>query len=176
VSPITEAWRNLGISSVDLDPVHRFAQPGIHPRDLFPGRIVLDIVKPPDKADKDHKEFMAEWNRHLAREVDAASHSPQHVCIITDTSTPPLPLQSVAAYRVWQEGDLYTDWRAAGLSMSDDAKLQAIAARVDQAYDIGLENTRQLHVFSDSTNALRLCMDASHHSGQPTERVILGEA
>jgi hypothetical protein len=46
VSPITEAWRNLGISSVNLDPVHRFAQPGIRPKDLFPGRIVLDIVKP----------------------------------------------------------------------------------------------------------------------------------
>jgi hypothetical protein len=91
VSPITEAWRNLGISSVDLDPVHRFAQPGLRPRDLFPGRIVLDIVKPPAKADKDRKEFMAERNRHLAREVDAASHSPQCVCIVTDTSTPPFP-------------------------------------------------------------------------------------
>jgi hypothetical protein len=98
VSPITEAWRNLGISSVDLDPVHRFAQPGIRPRDLFPGRIVLDIVKPPAKADKDHEEFMAERNRHLAREVDAASHSLQRVCIVTDASTPPLPLQSVVAY------------------------------------------------------------------------------
>jgi hypothetical protein len=85
----SEAWRNLGISSVDLDPVHRFAQPGIRPRDLFPGRIVLDIVKPPDKSDKDRKEFMAEQNRHLAREVDSASHSPQRVCIVTDTSTPP---------------------------------------------------------------------------------------
>jgi hypothetical protein len=172
VSPITEAWRNLGISSVNLDPVHRFAQPGIHPRDLFPGRIVLDIVKPPDKADKDRKEFMAERNRHLAREVDAASHSPQRVCIVTDASTPPLPLQSVAAYRVWQEGDLYTDWRAAGLSTSDDTELQAIAAGVNQAYDIGLENIRQVHVFSDSTNALRLCMDASHHSGQPASLAI----
>jgi hypothetical protein len=172
VSPITEAWRNLGISSVDLDPVHRFAQPSIRPRDLFPGRIVLDIVKPPDKADKDRKEFMAERNRHLAREVDTASHSHQSVCIVTDASIPPLPLQSVAAYRVWQEGDLYSDWRAAGLSTSDDAELQAIAAGVDQAYDIGLKDIRQVHVFSDSTNALRLCMDVSHHSGQPASLAI----
>jgi hypothetical protein len=58
---------------------------------------------------------------------------------ITDASTPPLPLRSVAAYRVWQEGDLYTDWCAAGLSTSDDAELQAIAAGVDQAYDKGAE-------------------------------------
>jgi ribonuclease HI len=172
VSPITEAWRNLGISSVDLDPVHRFAQPGLRPRDLFPGHIVLDIVKPPTKADKDHKEFMAERNRHLAREVDAASHSPQRVCIVTDASTPPLPLQSVAAYRVWWEGDLYTDWRSAGLATSDDAELQAIAAGVDQAYDIGLEDIHQVHLFSDSTNVLRLCMDTSHHSGQPASLAI----
>jgi hypothetical protein len=171
VSPITEAWRNLGISSV-LDPVHRFTQPGLRPRDLFPRRIVLDIVKPPAKADKDHKEFMVERSRHLAREVDAASHSPQHVCIVTDASTPPPPLQSVAAYRVWQEGDLYTDWRSAGLSTSDDAELQAIAAGVDQAYDIGLEDVCQVHVFSNSTNALRLFMDTSHHSGQPASLAI----
>jgi hypothetical protein len=172
VSPITEAWRNLGISSVDLDPVHRFAQPSLRPRDLFPRRIVLDIVKPPAKADKDHKEFMAERSRHLACKVDAASHSPQRVCIVTDASMPPLPLQSVAAYRVWQEGDLYTDWRSAGLSTSDDAELQAIVAGVDQAYDIGLKDVRQVHVFSDSTNALCLCMDASHHSGQPASLAI----
>jgi hypothetical protein len=67
---------------------------------------------------------------------------------------------------------LYTDWRAAGLSMSDDTELQAIAAGVDQAYDIGLENVCQVHVFSDSTNALRLCMDTSHHSGQPASLTI----
>jgi hypothetical protein len=166
VSPITEAWRNLGISSVDLDPVHRFAQPGIHPRDLFPGRIVLDIVKPPAKADKDRKEFMVERNRHLV-------HTPPNASVLLRTRLlppPPLPLQSVAAFRVWQEGDLYSDWRAAGLSTSDDAELQAIAAGVDQAYDIGLEDVRQ--VFSDSTNALRHCMDASHHSGQPASLAI----
>jgi hypothetical protein len=67
---------------------------------------------------------------------------------------------------------LYTDWRSAGLSTSDDAELQAIAAGVDQAYDIGLEDVHQVHMFSDSTNALRLCMDASHHSGQPASLAI----
>jgi hypothetical protein len=67
---------------------------------------------------------------------------------------------------------LYTDWRSAGLSTSNDTELQAIAAGVDQAYDIGLEDIRQVHVFSDSTNALRLFMDASHHSGQPASLAI----
>jgi hypothetical protein len=67
---------------------------------------------------------------------------------------------------------LYTDWRSASLSTSDDAELQAIAAGVDQAYDIGLEDVCQVHVFSDSTNVLHLSMDASHHSGQPASLAI----
>jgi hypothetical protein len=33
-SPITEVWLSLDLSSLDLDPVHRFNQPGLHPRNL----------------------------------------------------------------------------------------------------------------------------------------------
>lgn len=47
VSPVVEAWANLGLSSTDVDPVHHLNQPGFQPRDLFPGRIVYDIVTPP---------------------------------------------------------------------------------------------------------------------------------
>jgi hypothetical protein len=32
-SPITEAWLNLDLSSLDTDPVNRFNQPGLHPKD-----------------------------------------------------------------------------------------------------------------------------------------------
>jgi hypothetical protein len=35
-----------------------------------------------------------------------------------------------------------------------------------QAYNVGLEDIHQVHVFSDSTNMLHLTMDVSHHSGQ----------
>jgi hypothetical protein len=50
--------------------------------------------------------------------------------------------------------------------MSDNAKLQSIANGVHQAYDVGLEDIHQVHVFSDSSNVLCLTMDASHHLGQ----------
>jgi hypothetical protein len=165
-SPITEAWLNLGLSSLDLDPVNRFNQPGLRPKDLYHGRIVYDIVSPLPKTDKDHKKFMADWINLLRGSVNAASHSPQRICIVTDASTPPLPLQSVAAFCLWHEGDLYDDWSAAGLSMSDDTELQAITDRVRQAYNVGLEDVQQVHVFSDSANTLRLTMDMSHHSRQ----------
>jgi hypothetical protein len=63
----------------------------------------------------------------LCGSVNPASHSPQCVCIVTDTSTPPLPLfQSVTAPCLWHEGDLYDDWSAAGLAMTDNTELQAI--------------------------------------------------
>jgi hypothetical protein len=165
-SPITEAWLNLDLSSLDLDPVNRFNQPGLRPRDLYHRRIVYNIVSIPPKTDKDHKKFMADRINLLRSSVYAASHYPQRICIVTGASTPPLPLQSVAAFRLWHVGDLYDAWSAAGLSMSDDTELQAIVDRVRQAYNVGLEDVRQVHVFSDSANALCLTMDTSHHSGQ----------
>jgi hypothetical protein len=122
-SPVTEAWRNLDLSSLDLDPVNRFNQPGLRPKDLYHGHIVYDIVSSLPKTDKDHKKFMADWINLLRGSVNAASHSPQRICIVTDTSTPSLPLQSVAAFCLWHEGDLYDNWSVAGLSMSDDTEL-----------------------------------------------------
>jgi hypothetical protein len=43
-SPVTEAWLNQDFSSLDLDPVNRFNQPGLHPKDLYHGHIVYDIA------------------------------------------------------------------------------------------------------------------------------------
>jgi hypothetical protein len=165
-SPITEAWLNLDFSSLDLDPVSRFNQPGLCPKDLYHGHIVYNIVSSLPKTDKDHKKFMANWINLLHGSVNAASHAPQCICIVTDVSTPSLPLQSVTAFRLWHEGDLYDNWSAAGLSMSDNAKLQAITDGICQAYNIGLEDVCQVHVFSESTNALRSTMDVSHQLGQ----------
>jgi hypothetical protein len=124
------------------------------------------LVTAPPKTDKDHKKFMANRINLLRGSVDAASHSPRRICIVTDVSTPPLPLQSVAAFCLWHEGDLYDDWSAASLSMSDDAELRAIADGVHQAYNVGLDDVQQVHVFSDSANALPLTMDVSYHLGQ----------
>jgi hypothetical protein len=118
-SPITE----VGFSSLDLDPVNRFNQPGLCPKDLYQGHIVYDIVSSPPKTDKDHKKFMANWTNLLHGSIDAASHFPQCICIVTDTSTPSLPLQSVADFCLWHEGDLYDDWFAASLATSDNAEL-----------------------------------------------------
>jgi hypothetical protein len=70
------------------------------------------------------------------------------------------------AFRLWHEGDLYNNWSAAGLATSDDTKLRAITDGIHQAYDAGLEDVHQVHVFSDSANVLCLTMDMSHHSGQ----------
>jgi hypothetical protein len=42
-SPITEALLNLDFSSLDLDPVNKFNQPGLHPKDLYHGHIVYDM-------------------------------------------------------------------------------------------------------------------------------------
>jgi hypothetical protein len=93
---------------------------------------------------------MANWINLLHSSVDAASHSPQCICIVTDVSTPSLPLQSVVAFCLWHEGDLYDDWSAASLATPDDAKMQAIADGIHQAYNFGLEDIHQVHVFPNS--------------------------
>jgi hypothetical protein len=66
---------------------------------------------------------MADQINLLHSSIDVASHSLQHMCIVTDASTPPQPLQSVVAFHLWHEGDLYDDWSAASLATSDDTKL-----------------------------------------------------
>jgi hypothetical protein len=157
-SPITEAWLNLDLSSLNLDPVNKFNQPGLCPKELYHGHSVYDIVSSLPKTAKDHKKFVADWINLLHSSVDAASYSPQHICIVTDASTPSLPLQSVTAFHLWHEGDLYNNWPAASLATSDDTKLQAIADGICQAYNVGLENVCQVHVFPDSTNMLRSTM------------------
>jgi hypothetical protein len=139
-SPVTEAWLNLDFSSLDLNLVNRFNQPGLHPKDLYHGCIFYDIVSSLPKTDKDHKKFMADQINLLHGSVDSASHSPQHICIVTDMSTPSLPLQSIVAFCLWHEGDLYDNWSAAGLATSDNAKLQAFADGICQAYNVGLED------------------------------------
>jgi hypothetical protein len=128
--------------------------------------IVYDIVSSLPKTDKDHKKFMADQINLLHGSVDVASHSPQHVCIVTDMSTPPLPLRSVVAFCLWHEGDLYDDWYAASLATSDNTKLQAMVDSICQAYNVGLEDIHQVHVFSSSANVLCLTMDMPHHLGQ----------
>jgi hypothetical protein len=101
---VTEAWLNLDFSSLDLDPVNRFNQPGLCPKDLYHGHIVYDIISSLPKTDKDHKKFMDNHFNLLHGSVGVASHLPQQVCIVTDASTPPLPLQSVTAFCLWHEG------------------------------------------------------------------------
>jgi hypothetical protein len=146
-------------------PMARFNQLCLCPRDLYPEHIVYNIVSPPPKTDNDHKKFMEDHTNLLLGSVDAASHSPQCVCIVTGTSNPSLPLQSVAVFCLWHQGDLYNDWCAAGLATSDDTKLQAITEGVCQAYNVRLEDVCQV-VFSDSSNTLCLCLDMFHHLGQ----------
>jgi hypothetical protein len=48
----------------------------------------------------------------------------------------------------------------------DNAELRAIADSIHQAYNVGLEDVHQVHVFSDSVNTLCPTMDPSHHLGQ----------
>jgi hypothetical protein len=68
-----------------------------------------------------------------------------------------LSLHSVVAFHLWHEGDLYDNWSAAGLAMSDNAKLQTIADSICQAYNVGLEDIQgtcllQLHKRALSKN------------------------
>jgi hypothetical protein len=106
----------------------------------------------------------------------------ESTCFAAASTRPPTPLSASALLQMHltrpypssqlrlsasgMRGDLYDNWSAAGLSTSDDAELRAITDGVCQAYNVGLEDVQQVHIFSNSANALRLTMDMSHHSGQ----------
>jgi hypothetical protein len=42
-SPITEAWLNLNFSSLELDLINRFNQPGLCPKDLYHGSLSMTL-------------------------------------------------------------------------------------------------------------------------------------
>jgi hypothetical protein len=87
-SSVTEAWLNLDFSLLDLDPVNKFNQPGLCPKDLYHGCNVYDIVSSPPKTDKDHKKFMADQINLLHSSVDPA-HLHCHRCVYP-FPTPPV--------------------------------------------------------------------------------------
>jgi hypothetical protein len=145
-SPIIEAWLNLDFSSLDLDPVNRFDQPGLHPKDLYHGHIVYNIVSSPPKTDKDHKKFMAVQINLLHSSVDAASHSPQHMCIVTDASTPPLPLQSVVAFHLWRGTSTMTGLQPALLCLMMLTYMSALQVRKYRVFHSVTDSPQYLKV------------------------------
>jgi hypothetical protein len=82
-------------------------------------------------------------------------------------------MQAVACWRIWHNGNFTEDWQAVSLCTSDDAELHAIAGGASAIREYNLDEIQEIHIYSDSTNALNLAFDASHHSGQIESLTII---
>jgi hypothetical protein len=109
--------------------------------------MMIQKEKKKKKKDKDHKKVMADWINLLHGSVNAASYSPQRICIVTDTSTPSLPLQSVVVFHLWPEGTSTTT--SLQLVLLHLTTLNCKQSRMASVI-VGLEDVCQVHVFSNS--------------------------
>ena len=83
--------------------------------------------------------------------------------------------QAVAVWNVWHKGVCISEnWQASSLAISDDAETFAIAgAFSDLALEMNINNVDEIHIFMDSTTAIRQSMDPSIYSVQESTLEIL---
>ena len=113
----------------------------------------------------------------LNRDYDRSLGHPRHAVIITDAAVPLLSTghQAVAAWNVWHRGSCISeDWQAGGLAISDDTETFAIAGAFSAlASEMDINDVDEIHVFMDSTTAIRQSLDPSIHSAQEYALEIL---
>jgi len=106
----------------------------------------------------------------LNKAFNFSSNLDTHEAIVADTSVPLLHTghQAIAAWSVWHTGHYTEDWRSNGLSMSDNTETVAITGALGTLADTvdSILNMKEIHVFSDFTNAIKHSLDPSIHSVQ----------
>ena len=155
---------------IDIVPFNEFNAPGARLRDLFPERIINDVILIQGKDAKKRAQACKSRLISLNREFDQSLGNSKHAIIITDAAVPLLSTghQAVAAWHVWYKGLLISsDWQAGGLALSNDTETFAIAGGFSALSDlVDLSDIEEIHVFSDSTNAIKHALDPSIHSAQ----------
>ena len=122
---------------------------------------------------KNAKERAKAKEKHLMslnKAFDASSNLNTHAAIVADASVLLLHTghQAVAAWSVWHTGQYTEDWKSNRLSTSDDTETAAIAGAFGTLADTvdPIHDMEEIHVFSDSTNAIKHSLDPSIHSAQ----------
>jgi len=97
--------------------------------------------------------------------------------LVTDASVPLLSTgkQAVAAWHVWYSDSFTSDFCAGGLATSDDTETLTITGALGCLVDFvdSISDIEEIHVFSDSTNAIHHSIDPSIHSAQSSAITIL---
>src|SRR6202023_3589813 len=165
-SPITEAWANSDLCTVDLYPHNEFNIPGSRIVDVCPERIVFDTPSPVRGKREAVKKYREVRKEALEKAFLDASTSADCLTVVCDASVPGGPHQAVSAWSVWSFGlEIQRDWAAAGLALPEDAELHAISQAVTCTVK-ELEGKGKLHIFADSLTPLKWAVDPSLHSSQ----------
>ena len=169
-SPLIDMWANKNLVSINVIPFNEFNTPGLHLYDRFQDHISFDIVLISSKNAKEQAKAKEKHLMSLNKAFNTSSNLDTHVAIVADASVPLLHTghQAVAAWSVWHTGQYTKDWRSNRLSMSDDMETAAIAGAfgtladtVDSIFDM-----EEIHIFLDSTNAIKHLLGPSIHSAQ----------
>jgi len=169
-SPLINMWHHEKLVSVDILPFNEFNAPGNHLLDRFSDRVIYDISLIEGKNAKKRAKAREVRLTSLNETFEYSSKSDRCGVLITDASVPLLSTgkQAVAAWHVWHLDNFTSDFCASGLATSDNTETLAIAGALGGLVDFvdSISDIEEIHVFSDSTNALYHSIDPSIHSAQ----------
>jgi len=162
-------WANKKLVSIDTIPFNKFSAPGHHLLDKFLDRTIsYDIVLISSKNAKEQAKSREAHLLSLNKAFDHSSNSDTCAALVSDASVPLLNTghQAIAAWSTWHPGHYTEDRRSNGLATSDNTETAAIAGAFNTLADMidSISNIKEIHVFSDSTNAIKHSLDASLHS------------
>ena len=176
-SPLVDMWTNRENIGVNIYPYNGYNALGSCLLDRFPECIIKDVVLIQGKNAKERAEARKSRLISLNRDYDRSLGHSRHAVIVTDAAVPLLSTrhQAVAAWNVWHKGSCISeDWQAGGLAISDDTETFAIAGAFSAlASEMDINNVDEIHVFTDSTTAIRQSLDPSIHSAQECALEIL---
>jgi hypothetical protein len=163
--------------SVDAIPFHPFSHPGKRLLDVYPDRIFYDVVLITGKNAKERAKARETRINNLKTVFERVSSSMSCVALVADASVPTQRSghQAIAAWGVWYLDEYRTNWRAGGLATSDDAETNAIGGAFSDLFDntSSLSDIDEIHIFTDSTNAIKHSLNPSIHSAQKYSLEIL---
>ena len=176
-SPLIDMWRHEKLVSVDVLPFNEFNAPGNRLLDRFPDHVIYDITLIEGKNAKERAKAREVRLASLNETFDYSSKSDKCTVLITDASVPLLSTgkQAIAAWHVWRSDQFTSSFCAGGLATSDDTETLAIAQALCYAvdFDDSISDIEEIHVFSDSTNAIFHSIDPSIHSVQSSAITML---
>ena len=159
-------------------PFNEFNTPKSHLLDKFPECVSYNITLIESKNTKERAKAQEVHLVSLNEVFEYSSKSDRCAVLVANISVPLLSTgkQAIAAWHVWHSDRFISSFCARGLATSDDTEtltiMEALGYLIDFVVD-SISDIEEIHVFSDSMNAIHHSLDPSIHSVQSSAITML---